>query len=193
MNFLQGLAGSATERRMKQASMTRERTFRQVYATHGAAVHAYLARRVPPESVEDLASETFMIAWRKMPDDVEEPLAWLYAVARREVMANRRRDSGRTRLVERMMAITPRHEGVAVLPLAGPALEPPLSHAFARLTDNEKEALLLVAWEGLDHTQAGRVVGCSAATFTVRLSRARAKLREALTRAQPSVAQEGTA
>ena len=136
---------------------------------------------VPPEAVEDLASETFMVAWRKMPDDVEEPLAWLYAVARREVMAQRRRDSGRTRLVERLTALTPRHEGVAVLPLAGPALEPPLSHAFARLTDNEKEALLLVAWEGLDHTQAGRVVGCSAATFTVRLSRARAKLREALT------------
>jgi RNA polymerase sigma-70 factor (ECF subfamily) len=79
---------------------------------------------------------------------------------------------------------------VAVLPLVGPALEPPLSHAFARLTDNEKEALLLVAWEGLDHAQAGRVVGCSAATFTVRLSRARAKLREALT---PPVAPERTA
>jgi DNA-directed RNA polymerase specialized sigma24 family protein len=187
MNFLQGLAAPATQTRM------RERAFREIYAAHGAAIHAYLARRVPPEAVEDLASETFMVAWRKMPDDVEEPLAWLYAVARREVMAQRRRESGRTRLVERLTALTPRHEGVAVLPLAGPALEPPLSHAFARLTDNEKEALLLVAWEGLDHAQAGRVVGCSAATFTVRLSRARAKLRAALTPSQPSVAREGTA
>jgi len=175
---------------MRRRSDEREWAFRQVYAEHAPAIHAYLARRVAPEFVEDLAADTFMVAWRKLPDDVEEPLAWLYAVARREVMAHRRRDTGRTRLAERLMALTPRHEGVAVLPLVGPALEPPLSHAFARLTDNEKEALLLVAWEGLDHAQAGRVVGCSAATFTVRLSRARAKLRTALT---VTVAQEGTA
>jgi DNA-directed RNA polymerase specialized sigma24 family protein len=172
---------------------TRERVFRELYAAHGPAVRAYLARRVEPQYVDDLASETFMVAWRKLPDDVEEPLAWLYAVARREVMAHRRHDSGRMRLAERLAALTPRHEGIAVLPLVGPALDPPLAHAFARLTDNEKEALLLVAWEGLDHAQAGRVVGCSAATFTVRLSRARAKLRAALTPSQPSVAREGTA
>ena len=76
---------------------------------------------------------------------------------------------------------------------AQPTIDSRMLAALARLTDNEKEALLLVAWEGLDHAQAGRVVGCSAATFTVRLSRARAKLREALTPSQRSVAQEETA
>jgi RNA polymerase sigma factor (sigma-70 family) len=165
---------------MRQRPTARERAFREVYDAHGPAVRAYLARRVAPECVDDLASETFMIAWRKLPHDVEEPLAWLFAVARREVMAHRRRDSGRTRLVERLAALTPRHEGAVALPLIGPALDPPLAQAFARLTDYEKEALLLVAWEGLDHAQAGRVVGCSAATFAVRLSRARSKLRTAL-------------
>ena len=40
--------------------------------------------------------------------------------------------------------------------------------------------LALVAWEQLDYAQAGRVVGCSAATFAVRVSRARGKLRDAL-------------
>jgi RNA polymerase sigma-70 factor (ECF subfamily) len=182
---------------MGQRSDERERAFRQVYAQHAPAIHAYLARRVAPEFVEDLAADTFMVAWRKMPDDVEEPLAWLYAVARREVLAHRRRDSGRTRLIERLIALTPLHEGAAALPAVEPALDPPLARAFGRLTDYEKEALLLVAWEGLDHAQAGRVVGCSAATFTVRLSRARSKLRTALGPDGPgirsSVAQEGTA
>jgi RNA polymerase sigma factor (sigma-70 family) len=176
---------------MGKRSSAREDAFRQVYAEHAPAIHAYFARRVAPAFVEDLAADTFMIAWRKLPDDVDEPLAWLYAVAHREVLAHRRRDSGRARLVERLKALTPRHEGVAPPPLVEPPFAPPLAQAFTRLTDFEKEALLLVAWEGLDHAQAGRVVGCSAATFTVRLSRARAKLRAAL---EPSaVAQKGTA
>ena len=72
---------------------SRERAFRALYERHGPAVHAYLARRVEPEHVEDLASNVFMIAWRKLPADIDEPLAWLYAVARHEVLAHRRKVS----------------------------------------------------------------------------------------------------
>src|SRR5262249_21479857 len=165
---------------------SRERAFRRIYETHGPAVHAYLARRVAAEHVDDLTSETFMVAWRKLPRDVRDPLPWLYAVARREVLAHRRRVAGGQRLGERVVALTPRHEegGLArgaALPLVEPVLTPPLAAAFGRLTEREKEALLLVAWEHLDHAQAARVVGCSAAAFTVRVSRARTKLRAALT------------
>jgi RNA polymerase sigma-70 factor (ECF subfamily) len=157
-----------------------EREFHSLYQRFGPAVHAYLARRVEPEHVEDLAAETFAVAWRKLSRDIQEPLPWLYAVARRELLAHRRRSAGRERLHARLAALTPRVDPPAALPLSGPVLEPPLAEAFASLTDREKEALLLVAWEQLDHEQAGRVVGCSAATFTVRLSRARAKLRARL-------------
>lgn len=155
----------------------REAAFRAVYEQHGPAVHAYLARRVAPEHVEDLAAETFLVAWRKLPHGVDEPLPWLYAVARRTLLSHRRRQAGRRRLVERLTALTPRGEHhVPAAAAPGPALDEPLASAFARLTEIEKEALLLVAWEGLDHAQAGRVVGCTGATFTVRVSRARAKL-----------------
>jgi RNA polymerase sigma factor (sigma-70 family) len=158
----------------------REAAFRVVYEQHGPAVHAYLARRVAPEHVEDLAAETFLVAWRKLPHDVEEPLPWLYAVARRCMLAHRRRLAGRRRLVERLAALTPAHERSAPATVVEPALGEPLARAFARLTDREKEALLLVAWERLDHAAAARVVGCTAATFTVRVSRARGKLVTAL-------------
>ena len=164
---------------MRSGAASREHTFREIYETHGPAVHAYLARRVASVHVDDLVSETFVVAWRKLPKDVEEPLPWLYAVARREVANHRRKIAGGHRLVERLAALTPRHER-AVPPLIEPGLAPPLAAAFARLTETEKEALLLVAWEQLDYAHAGRVVGCSAATFAVRVSRARAKLRDAL-------------
>jgi RNA polymerase sigma factor (sigma-70 family) len=171
---------------MRHPFPTREEAFRSVYETHGPAVYAYIARRVAREHVDDLASETFMVAWRKLPVRVDEPLPWLYAVARRVVLAHRRRLAGRHRLLERLTALTPRHESVAT-PLPEPALSPALTAAFARLTDNEKEALLLVAWEGLDHAQGGRVVGCTADAFTVRVSRARSKLRCTLEPARPPV------
>jgi RNA polymerase sigma factor (sigma-70 family) len=165
---------------MGPRASSRERTFREIYETHGPAVHAYLARRVGAAHVDDLAADTFMVAWRKLPRDVDEPLPWLFAVARREVANHRRKLAGGNRLVERLAGLSPRHESPG-LPIVEPGLEPPLAAAFARLTDIEKEALLLVAWEHLDHAQAGRVVGCTAATFAVRVSRARGKLREALT------------
>jgi RNA polymerase sigma factor (sigma-70 family) len=159
---------------------TREHAFRQVYETHGAAVRAYLARRVGAQHVDDLAAQTFMVAWRKLPLDLDEPLPWLYAVARREVLAHRRRAPGGERLVERLAALIPRHERSAAPPLVEPVLAPLLAGALARLSHAEKEALLLVAWEHLDHAQAARVVGCTTTAFAIRVSRARAKLRLAL-------------
>ena len=61
--------------------------FRAIYEAHHAAVCAYFARRAPRDDVEDLAAETFTVAWRKLPRRLEHPLPWLYAVAGK-VLAN---------------------------------------------------------------------------------------------------------
>jgi RNA polymerase sigma-70 factor (ECF subfamily) len=153
----------------------RERAFGELYTEHGAAIRAYLARRVPPDHVDDLVANTFMIAWRKLPGGIEQPQPWLYAVARNEVRAHRRRLAGRHRLTDKLMAATPRN--AAVEPPREPSV---LGAAFARLTDKECEAMLLVAVKDLDHSEAGRVAGCTPETFAVRVSRARKKLRPAL-------------
>jgi RNA polymerase sigma-70 factor (ECF subfamily) len=44
------------------------------------------------------------------------------------------------------------------------------------LPAKDREALQLVEWEHLDISTAAQVVGCSAATFRVRLHRARRRL-----------------
>jgi RNA polymerase sigma factor (sigma-70 family) len=167
---LQGFGVIAAE-----THVSRERDFHVLYEDHGSAVRSYLARRVEPDHVDDLAANTFMIAWRRLPGEIEDPLPWLYAVARNEVRAHRRRLAGSHRLTEKLMAFTPRDAAVE------PPSEPPvLGPAFARLTDKEREAMLLVAFEGLDHAEAGRRTGVTPETFTVRVSRARKKLRLAL-------------
>ena len=60
--------------------------------------------------------------------------------------------------------------------------------AFRRLSERDREALALVAWEGLDHAAAARALGCSRAAFAVRIHRARRRLAASL--AEPSTAHE---
>ena len=151
--------------------MSDPQAFRAIYEAHHAAVCAYFARRAARDDVEDLAAETFAIAWRKLPRRVSDPLPWLYAVAG-NVLANHRR-----RLARR--------GAFAVDPATGDPAERfgddrGLAAAFAALGERDREALCLVAWEGLSIADAARAAGCSTATFHVRLSRARARLARLL-------------
>jgi RNA polymerase sigma-70 factor (ECF subfamily) len=52
--------------------------------------------------------------------------------------------------------------------------------ALADLAVAEREAVLLVAWDGLSNREAAAVFGCSAHAFEVRLSRARARLARSM-------------
>jgi RNA polymerase sigma-70 factor (ECF subfamily) len=55
-------------------------------------------------------------------------------------------------------------------------LDPELEAALARLSDTDREALLLVAWEDLTASAAAASLGISPAAFRVRLYRARRRL-----------------
>jgi RNA polymerase sigma-70 factor (ECF subfamily) len=63
-------------------------------------------------------------------------------------------------------------------------MSPELAAAVASLSPREREALLLVAWEGLASDRAARAAGCSPAAFRVRLHRARRRVAAQL--ADPS-------
>jgi len=70
----------------------------------------------------------------------------------------------------------------------GEEIDPPVINWRERIDwygDEEREALLLVGWDGLDHTRAAVVAGCSRSAFTKRLSRARHRLTELM---EPSTA-----
>ncbi|WP_028066906.1 RNA polymerase sigma factor [Solirubrobacter soli] len=151
--------------------MSDKQQFRSIYESHHAAVCAYFARRAARDDVEDLAAETFAIAWRKLPRRVSDPLPWLYAVAG-NVLANHRR-----RLARRGEFALDPSTGDPAERFGG---DRGLAVAFAQLGERDREALCLVAWEGLSIPDAARAAGCSTATFNVRLSRARARLARLL-------------
>lgn len=148
-----------------------------VYEQHAPAIRAYAARRVEPDAIDDVVAETFAIAWRKLPREAD-PLPWLYAVARRVVHGHRRSHARRSALFQKVAGSTTDAGPDPAEQVHG---DPALARAFATLTEQEREAIRLVAWEGLEHADAARAAGCSRATFAVRLSRARVRLRKALT------------
>jgi RNA polymerase sigma-70 factor (ECF subfamily) len=52
--------------------------------------------------------------------------------------------------------------------------------ALMGLPEQQREALLLVVWDGLSHREAATVLGCSTSALSVRVHRARKRLRAAI-------------
>ncbi len=145
------------------------------------AVCRYAARRVAPEAVQDVVSDTFLTAWRRYGELDGEPLPWLLGIARRTAANHRRSGARRDALRERL----------STEPTAGASerindRDPRLLTALATLAERDREALMLVAWDGLEHRVAATVMGCSTGAFTVRMHRARRRLERALASDQTS-------
>ncbi|MET9630403.1 RNA polymerase sigma factor [Lentzea sp. NPDC006480] len=136
----------------------------------------YLARRTDPATAEDVLSETLLVAWRRRAEMPTEPLAWAYAVAR-NCLANAERARRRQdRLLVRIWQ-------VARPPEYAPARDDPdpaLARAFSRLSAVDAELVRLWAWEELGPAEIAQVVGLSANAVSIRLHRARKKMKSVL-------------
>jgi RNA polymerase sigma-70 factor, ECF subfamily len=141
-------------------------------------VLAYARRRTSAALADDVAAETFAVAWRRARDIPAEPLPWLLGVARRVLSTQRRSGARRDRLRGRLSEAAP----LADLPEdAGRVAE-----ALNRLSERDREAILLIAWEGLAPREAAGVLGVTPAVFSVRLHRARRRVRAVLERSEPA-------
>ena len=149
--------------------------FEALYREHYAAVLRFARRRTDPQTAEDVTAETFAIAWRRLDRiPAKKPLPWLYVTAGHE-LANRRRKA----VSDRAKAAALDHE-VGRDPADAYAERDAVLQAFATLSERDREALRLVAWEGLDLAGGARAAGVTRVAFAVRVSRARRRLALAL-------------
>ncbi|MDA0179613.1 RNA polymerase sigma factor [Solirubrobacter phytolaccae] len=154
-----------------------ERRFRALFDTHRRLVLGYALRRVDePADAADVVAETFLVAWRKLGDvpEGEAARAWLLGVARRVLANQRRGERRRTGLADRLAA------ELAVTMPAEPE-DDVVRRALARLTEDDRELLLLAGWEGLTPSEIAVATGTLAVTVRSRLHRARRRLRAELT------------
>jgi RNA polymerase sigma factor (sigma-70 family) len=140
--------------------------FSAVYRECYPRVLAYAASHAGAQRAEDIASETFTIAWRKLDQMPSNALPWLLGIARNLVKAARRQKW---------------HDEIDDVPVTDDFVRVvEIRAALASLSDGDQEVLTLVAWHGLPAAEAAQVLGCTTATFLVRLHRARRRLRDAL-------------
>ncbi|MFU8849731.1 RNA polymerase sigma factor [Micromonospora sp. SL1-18] len=133
-----------------------EQRFVALWTEHGPRVMAYALRHLDSDTAQDVVSETFLVAWRRLASVPDNPLPWLLVVARNTI-SNLRRSNHRQ---ERVTADLERFRQVAEPAAAAGVLATERAAVLAQLaalTPTEREALLL-AWDGL--TVADSVVGC---------------------------------
>ena len=162
-------------------STERARQFEGIFSAGYSRVLGYAIRRTDDRAAaEEAVSETFLIAWRRLDAMPEEPLPWLLGVARK-VLANQRRAAGRRtpdgpRVPLEAVADPAPGAGIADLVADREAF----AEAFAALSPADREVLALVNWDGLSPKEAATVLGCTPATFYLRLHRARRRLLKEL-------------
>jgi RNA polymerase sigma-70 factor (ECF subfamily) len=159
---------------MNQTSDVRAAAFASLYEASYDAIHAYAARRAGVDVADEIAAETFLIAWRRYDAIPAEPLPWFYGVAR-NVIHRHHSATGQRRQVQEALE----HERPAAAADAA-AGDPRLWQAWEGLSPGDRDVLALIAWEELSVADAAHVLGCSPPVFSVRLHRARRRLRQFL-------------
>jgi RNA polymerase sigma-70 factor (ECF subfamily) len=138
----------------------------------------YLARRTDPATADDVLAETLLVCWRRLDELPDDPLPWSFGVAR-NCLANAQRGVRRQeRLAARIAVVDPPAT-------TAPGLEDDtgddLDGALAALREEDAELLRLWAWEQLTPAEIAEVLEITPNAASIRLHRAREKLREQLT------------
>ena len=137
----------------------------------------YLARRTDAATADDVLAETLLVCWRRLDDVPPEALPWAYGVAR-NCLANAARSVRRQhRLAARIATVDP---PAASTPGPGDSGDPDLADALAALREEDAELLRLWAWEELAPAEIATVLGITPNAASIRLHRAREKLKEEL-------------
>lgn len=168
---------------MKQLSDEEARQrFELLFERHRRSVFGYASRRVADRAdAADVLAATFLVAWRRIEDvpEGEDARPWLLAVAR-HALANERRGARR----REALAVRIGHELAVRMPAAASARSQDEAasvwRALSRLSDDDREVLLLAGWEELPPAQIAVVLGVRSVTARSRLHRARRRLRAEL-------------
>lgn len=161
----------------------RQERFTLLYQQCVDRVMIYCLRHLDAGAAEDVVSETFTIAWRRLDELREHPLPWLLTTAHNLIRNNYRSRASQRSIAQRMTQLTQ----LAAEPAEVTASRRhDLLTALGALADADREALLLTAWDGLSSAEAARLLGCSPGALRVRIHRARRTMAEAL---HPSAAE----
>jgi RNA polymerase sigma factor (sigma-70 family) len=164
--------------------------FTEVHDRYFPAIYGYVASRLGAQTAEDVAAETFLVAFdRRATYDPErgDLRVWLFGIATNLVARHRRAEARHYRALARVeiTSTVEGHESRVVASVAAKRLLPRLAPALSRLSRGERDVLLLVALGQLGYGEVAEALGISPGTVGSRLTRARKKLNSVLTQETP--------
>jgi len=166
------------------ASATAPAEFAAVFDRHFGAIHGYLQRRLGRDLADELASQTFLVAFdsrSRYDHSRADARPWLFGIATNVAHRHHRQEQRQLRAYERNAVdpILDPFDGVEERADAS-NLRRRLVGALAGLPGEERDTLLLYAWAELSYPEIADALGIPVGTVRSRLSRARARLREPL-------------
>jgi RNA polymerase sigma-70 factor (ECF subfamily) len=165
-------------------SLVAPEAFTAVFDRHYVAVHRYLARRIGRDQADDLASQTFMLAFAhrgRYRDELGTARPWLLGIATNLLRADRRAEQRRLAMLQALgsqasdaPSSTNGHQDLA--------FDPAVAAALAALDSRQRDALLLHVWGELSYTEVATALRLPIGTVRSRISRACSALRGTLER-----------
>jgi RNA polymerase sigma factor (sigma-70 family) len=159
--------------------------FAVIFDRYYPQIHGYAARRLGQGLADDIAAETFLIAFeRRERYEVSRSDArpWLDGIVSNLISRHHRAEGRRYRALARVGVtdVVQGHADEVVVRLDAQARRAPLAAALARVADRDRDVLLLIAWAELTSQEAGEALGIPAGTVRSRLNRARGLVQAAL-------------
>jgi RNA polymerase sigma-70 factor (ECF subfamily) len=167
---------------------SRRDRFEEVAPSLIEPLRRFLARRTDPATADDVLAETLLVCWRRAEDLLDEPLPWAYGVARNCLHNAERSARRQQRLAARIATVDPPPE-------EAPTPDEPdddLAAALAALRPDDAELLRLWAWEQLTPAEIAVVLDITSNAASIRLHRAREKLKVQLRKVAAAAGHEET-
>jgi RNA polymerase sigma-70 factor (ECF subfamily) len=165
------------------ASLADPPAFGVIFERHFGAIHGYLRRRLDCQLADELASQTFLVAFdRRAHFDHRrfDARPWLFGIATNLTRNHRRREIRELRAIAEL---TPDPvigiDGVESR-IDAERMRGLLAQALADLPSEEADVLLLLVWAELDQSEIAAALAIPVGTVKSRLSRARGRLQAEL-------------
>lgn len=178
-----------------EASAREPDRFTTIFDRYFAQVHSYVARRLGSDLADDLASETFLVAFRqraKFDSRNGVVRAWLFGIATNLIRRHRRDEVRAWRATAKLPPPAPSsgHEQRVADQVTAQDASRELAAALAKVSAKDREVLMLVALGELTYDEVAAALGIAYGTVCSRLSRARRVVREHLDHTDPTAARD---
>ena len=162
--------------------------FESLIRNHQCMIHSLTFRMTGSlADAEDLAQETFIRAYEQIGSyhGASKFSTWLYRIALNTCLNWRRHESRRSRLHANCADTLAEQQAEAEVAPVEAETNRQVQAALLKLPARQRAAIVLTVYDGLNHAEAARTLGCSETTVSWRVFAARRKLKRWLAATSP--------